>query len=53
MRWRAAPRSVLWSDTRFHRAHGFYGKHGYKHDGATRELHDLADTIESRFLKRT
>jgi len=42
---------VLWTDTRFHRAHRFYEKHGYARTGETRELHDLADTVEYRYAK--
>lgn len=42
---------LLWTDTRFERAHRFYGKHGYRRTGETRELHDIADSIEYRFVK--
>lgn len=41
----------LWSDTRFHTAHGFYEKRGYKNTGTTRELHDKSDTVEFYFVK--
>ncbi len=42
---------TLWSDTRFHRAHRFYQKHGYGRTSDRRALHDLADTIEDRYRK--
>lgn len=42
---------VLWTDTRFHRAHRFYEKQGYVREGAVRALHDIAGTIEYRYAK--
>jgi GNAT superfamily N-acetyltransferase len=42
---------VLWTDTRFHRAHRFYEKHFYVRAGAIRALHDIANTIEYRYAK--
>lgn len=42
---------MLWTDTRFTRAHRFYEKHGYTRDGPSRELHDLARSIEYRYAK--
>lgn len=41
----------LWSDTRFETAHRFYEGRGYVRTGATRELHDLSDTVEFHFRK--
>ncbi len=41
----------LWSDTRFHTAHGFYSKRGYAKTGQTRELFDKSDTVEFYFKK--
>ena len=41
----------LWSDTRFHTAHGFYSKRGYEKTGETRELFDKSDTVEFYFKK--
>lgn len=43
---------VLWTDTRFHRAHGFYEKWGYVREGEVRALHDIAETLEYRYVKR-
>ncbi len=40
----------LWSDTRFARAHRFYGKLGYRQDGE-RALSDRARSREFRFVK--
>ncbi len=42
---------ALWTDTRFTRAHRFYEKHAYVHDGALRALHDVAASIEYRYAK--
>jgi GNAT superfamily N-acetyltransferase len=42
----------LWTDTRFHRAHRFYEKHGYVRQGPVRALHDIAETLEYRYAKR-
>lgn len=44
---------VLWTDTRFERAHRFYEKHGYIRTGRTRDLHDLAQSTEYHFIKTT
>ena len=49
---RGATRLVLWSDTKFHRAHRFYEKRGYARVGETRALYDLSDTVEYGFAKR-
>lgn len=35
-----ATRIEFWSDTRFSRAHSFYGKLGFQHDGTTRTMND-------------
>lgn len=41
----------LWSDTRFLDAHRLYGRLGYVRQPETRELHDLSNTVEYRFVK--
>lgn len=41
----------LWSDTRFERAHRFYEKHGYARQEGLRELHDLSNSVEYRYIK--
>ena len=43
-----AARLVLWSDTRFERAHRFYEKRGYVRTGAIRDLHDISRSREYR-----
>lgn len=45
-----AERLVLWSDTRFTRAHRFYEKHGWWPTGE-RVLADLSCSVEHRFTK--
>lgn len=42
---------VLWTDTRFRRAHRFYENASYVRDGPVRALHDIANTIEYRYAK--
>ncbi len=46
-----ARRLVLWTDTRFTRAHGFYEKHGYVRQGSIRILDDLSHSLEFRYAK--
>jgi GNAT superfamily N-acetyltransferase len=46
-----AQRLVLWTDTRFSRAHAFYEKHGYVRQGAIRILDDLSKSLEFRYAK--
>lgn len=46
-----ATRLVLWSDTRFHRAHRFYEKRGYVRHGPIRVLHDLSNSLEFGYAK--
>ena len=46
-----AERLVLWTDTRFTRAHGFYEKHGYVRQGSIRILDDLSHSLEFRYAK--
>jgi GNAT superfamily N-acetyltransferase len=46
-----ARRLVLWSDTRFHRAHRFYEKHGYLRHGAVRVLNDISSSLEFGYAK--
>jgi hypothetical protein len=46
-----ATRFVLWSDTRFDRAHRFYGKHSYVRHGPIRVLHDLSNSLEFGYAK--
>jgi predicted GNAT family N-acyltransferase/RimJ/RimL family protein N-acetyltransferase len=50
-RRRGAARIELWSDTRFGAAHRLYARLGYARTGATRELHDLSNTVEHGFAK--
>lgn len=46
-----AGRLVLWTDTRFTRAHGFYEKHGYVRQGSIRILDDISHSLEFRYAK--
>ena len=46
-----AKRLVLWTDTRFTRAHGFYEGRGYVRQGAIRILDDVSKSLEFRYAK--
>ncbi len=46
-----AERLVLWTDTRFDRAHRFYEKQSYVRQGAIRILDDLSKSLEFRYAK--
>ena len=46
-----ASRLVLWSDTRFDRAHRFYEKCGYVRHGPIRVLHDISNSLEFAYAK--
>ena len=46
-----AVRLVLWSDTRFERAHRFYEKRGYVRQGPVRALHDISNSLEFGYAK--
>lgn len=46
-----ATRLVLWSDTRFERAHRFYEKRSYVCSGPVRVLHDLSNSLEYAYAK--
>lgn len=46
-----ARRMVLWSDTRFDRAHRFYEKRGYVRAGGIRALDDLSNSLEYGYAK--
>jgi GNAT superfamily N-acetyltransferase len=46
-----ATRLVLWSDTRFDRAHRFYEKHSYVRHGPIRVLGDLSNSLEFAYAK--
>lgn len=46
-----ATRLVLWSDTRFDRAHRFYEKHSYIRNGPVRVLHDISYSLEYAYAK--
>jgi GNAT superfamily N-acetyltransferase len=46
-----AARLVLWTDTRFDRAHRFYEKHSYVRQGAIRVLDDISKSLEFRYAK--
>jgi putative acetyltransferase len=50
-RRRGAGRVELWTDTRFATAHRFYERHGYERGPASRELHDLSNSVEYFFSK--
>lgn len=42
---------VLWSDTRFARAHAFYEKQDFLRSGPIRVVNDLSNTLEFRYQK--
>jgi GNAT superfamily N-acetyltransferase len=44
-------RLVLWSDTRFDRAHRFYEKHSYVRHGPIRVLRDVSNSLEFGYAK--
>jgi GNAT superfamily N-acetyltransferase len=46
-----AIRLVLWSDTRFERAHAFYEKRGYLRSGPIRVLDDISHSLEFAYAK--
>jgi GNAT superfamily N-acetyltransferase len=46
-----AIRLVLWSDTRFERAHRFYEKRSYVRRGPINVLHDISNSIEFGYAK--
>ena len=46
-----AARLVLWSDTRFDRAHRFYEKRSYVRAGPIRVLHDISNSLEFAYAK--
>ncbi len=46
-----AERMILWTDTRFIRAHGFYEKFGYVRQGSIRILDDISNSLEFRYTK--
>jgi GNAT superfamily N-acetyltransferase len=46
-----ADRLVLWSDTRFERAHRFYEKRSYVRSGPLRVLHDISHSLEFAYAK--
>jgi GNAT superfamily N-acetyltransferase len=50
-RARGAGRMILWSDTRFTRAHGLYEGLGYRRGDATRSLGDISGSREFFFEK--
>jgi putative acetyltransferase len=41
---------ILWTDSRFTRAHRFYAKFGFVRQPPTRRLHDISDTTEHLWL---
>jgi len=47
----AADRLVLWSDTRFIRAHRFYEKHSFLRTGPIRPLHDRSHSLEFGYAR--
>jgi GNAT superfamily N-acetyltransferase len=42
---------MLWSDTRFDRAHRFYERRSYVRHGAIRVLHDISNSLEFAYAK--
>lgn len=46
-----AERLVLWSDTRFDRAHRFYEKRSYVRSGPVRVLEDISNSLEFGYAK--
>lgn len=46
-----ADRLVLWSDTRFERAHRFYQRRSYVFDGPVRVLNDISNSLEYGYAK--
>jgi GNAT superfamily N-acetyltransferase len=46
-----AKRLVLWSDTRFDRAHRFYEKRSYLRHGPVRVLNDISNSLEFGYAK--
>jgi GNAT superfamily N-acetyltransferase len=46
-----AQRLVLWSDTRFERAHRFYEKRCFLRFGPVRALNDISDSLEFGYAK--
>lgn len=42
---------VLWTDTRFLRAHRFYAKRGYARHGPVRALNDIAQSLEYEYRR--
>jgi GNAT superfamily N-acetyltransferase len=46
-----AERLVLWSDTRFDRAHRFYEKRSYVRSGPIRALQDISQSLEFAYAK--
>ncbi len=48
-RARGAAYVDLWSDVKFHTAHAFYERRGYRRDGRSRPLYDASDTWEYHF----
>jgi GNAT superfamily N-acetyltransferase len=46
-----ATRLMLWSDTRFDRAHRFYEKCSYVRCGPIRVLHDISNSLEFAYAK--
>lgn len=46
-----AERLVLWSDTRFDRAHHFYEKRSYVRRGPVRVLNDISNSLEFAYAK--
>jgi predicted GNAT family N-acyltransferase len=45
-------RLTAWSDSRFLDSHAMYERLGYARTGATRELHDVSETVEIEFVGR-
>ena len=48
---RGAARLILWTDTRFERAHAFYEKRSYIRQGGIRVLNDKSNSLEFGYAK--
>ena len=48
----AQTRVEFWSDTRFTRAHKFFRRLGFEHDGRVREMHDGLMPYSELFFSR-
>lgn len=47
-----AAQLILWTDTRFIRAHRFYERRAFYREGPARALHDLSSSFEYRYVRQ-